>query len=819
MKKRTGLSALLFSCLFFTAFASKDTAKITGKVLDDKNQPVPFANVILYASADSAMVKAEYTKEDGSFELLSVPAGSFWLSVTYVGLPDYVSQPFNIVAGEVKTLGTIAMKSAAVDLTQVTVTAKKPIVEVHPDKTVFNVEGSINATGNNALELLRKAPGVVVDNNDNIMMSGKNGVQVYIDGKPSPLSASDLAAFLKTLQSNEIATIEIITNPSAKYDAEGNAGIINIRIKKDKRLGANANVSGEYSIGKYPQYNGSVNGNYRNKHFNAFGRIGYSDYTNYNYFDLNRDQFGISYDQANDGKSEGTSPSYRLGADFFLGDKQTVGFLVNGSRSDDTWRSKSFTSIYRTGQTTVDSILDASSLQETSRDNYNFNLNYRFDNTKGLVWNIDADYGLYRNDGEEDQPNNYYLGGIPTGTPFRSVHFANNSTTDIDIATFKVDHERPFLKGNLGAGFKIANVQTDNDFDFYNLKNSEPDLDEGRSRKFGYTENVNAAYLSYGRQFEKFGLQLGLRAEQTNAEGDLRAYDSAQDTVFERNYLNFFPSGGLTYQVNPVNSLQLTYSRRIDRPTYQDMNPFENRLDEKTFERGNPNLNPQYTNSFSLSHTYKFMYTTTLSYSRTTDLITRLVDIDQRDTTAGFITWDNLGKQSNLSLGFSIPVQLTKWLNAYTNFSGYRQHNRGDFSDETGTKEVDLTAWAVNGYAQLTFSLPLEMSFELSGWYNSPAIWGGNFKTGHMGSVDAGLQKKVLQGKGNLKLAVSDIFKTTNWAGETFFGQLHINGGGGWDSRRFRASFTYLLGNDQVKAARRRSTGLEDEQNRIKSDN
>lgn len=810
----------LFSFLFFltTAFAGKDTGNITGKVADGDNKPVAYANVLLLAGVDSTLVKAEYTDEEGAFELSNIPAGTYWLSVTFVGMADYVSPPFTLGTGESKAFPSITMHSAGIELAQVTVSARKPIVEVHADKTIFNIEGSINASGNNALELLRKAPGVVVDNNDNIMMSGKNGVQVYIDGKPSPLSASDLAAFLKTMQASEIATIEIISNPSARYDAAGNAGIINIRLKKDKRLGANANVNLDYSVGHLPQYNGSINGNYRSKKVNVFGRLGYSDYQNQNYFGLYREQYGTAYDQQNNGKEDGSSPSLRLGADYFINDKNTVGILVDGKQSDNVWRNTSYTRIYQLGQSVVDSILDAGSTQDFTRNNYNFNLNYRFDNAKGIILNVDADYGLYRNDGQEDQPNRYYNGDNTNGEPFKIKDFANNTETDIDITTFKIDHERPFAKGQLGVGLKYANVETDNTFDFFNVLEGEKNLDTGRSRRFVYSENVNAAYVNYSRQFnDALGIQVGVRAEQTNSDGMLTAYvPITGDSVVERNYLDFFPSGGLTYQLNPMNSLALTYSRRIDRPSYQDLNPFENRLDEKTFEKGNPRLNAQYTHSIALSHTFKYMYTTTLSFSRTTDLISRIVDIDDRDSTASFITWLNLGEQTNTTLNFSVPVQLTKWLNLYFNVNGYRQHNTGDFGDG---KVVDITAWAVNGFAQATVSLPYDLAFEMSGWYNSPSIWEGNFRTKHIGSMDAGIQKKLMNGNANLKLSVSDIFKTSNWAGESFFGDLYIRGGGGWDSRRFKLSFSYSFGNQQVGNARRRTTGLEDEKNRIKSGN
>jgi outer membrane receptor protein involved in Fe transport len=817
MNLRTGLSVLLFSCLFSTAFASKETGKITGKILDNEGKPLPYANVLLYATKDSTLMKAEYTEDDGSFELLNIAAGEYWINVSFVGLPEYNSPPFTLATGQEFVLPDVKLSSKGLDLTEVTVTARKPLVEVHPDKTVFNVEGSINATGNTAMELLRKAPGVVVDNNDNVILSGKNGVRIYIDGKPSQLSNTELAAYLRTIQSSDIATIEVITNPSAKWDAQGNAGIINIRMKKDQRLGGNGSVNLGYGRGDFNNYNGSISGNYRNKMFNTFGSYSLNDGHGSNVFNLYREQIGLVYDQQNLGENEDQSHNFKLGSDFFLNGKNTIGFLVNGYQGEYTGMENSHMKISPIGAPVVDSSLIAQSVHTGKRQNYNFNLNYRFDNGKGVVWNMDADYGFFDNDNENFNPNRMYTGEGGNGSELLSEEiFKNIGPTTIDIYTFKMDHERPLFGGQLGAGAKFSYVTTDNDFRFYNVINNVDILDIDRSNHFVYDENVNALYANYSRQVGKFGFQAGLRAEQTISEGDLEAMKDTNDQNVKRDYLDFFPSAGITYQANQINTFQLTYSRRIDRPSYQDLNPFEGRLDKLTYQKGNPFLNPQYTNSVQLNHTFKYMYNTSLSYSRSTDLMTQLTFIDDRDSNASFITNKNLGEQSNISLTFSAPITLSKWWNLYTNISGYRTRNQGTFPDGY---EVDLTVYAFNFYAQNTVTLPLGFTAELSGWYASPSVWGGTFETEAMWSMDAGLQKKFLQDKLTVKASVSDLFKTNEWDSESFFGPLYMRASGGWDSRRFRINLTYNFGNQQVTASRRRSTGLEDEKNRVKSGN
>ncbi len=291
----------------------------------------------------------------------------------------------------------------------------------------------------------------------------------------------------------------------------------------------------------------------------------------------------------------------------------------------------------------------------------------------------------------------------------------------------------------------------------------------------------------------------------------MRPVDNAE---VKRSYLDFFPSGGITYAANQNNSFQLNYSRRINRPSYQYLNPFQGRLDELTYEQGNPFLRPEYANNLQLTHTFKYRYNTTLSYSHTRDQITRIVDT--AGVSGAYITWLNLADQYAYSLAFSAPVQVRPWWTSFTNLTGSLLQNRADYGDG---KIVDLSAATFNVYSQHTFKLPKSWSVEVSGWYNAPSLWGGNFEMSAMWSIDAGIQKKLFGGKGNLRMAVSDIFKSNRWSGVSRFGVLDSVVSGGWDSRRFRTSLTYNFGNSEVKGARRRSTGLEEEQKRIKSDN
>ncbi len=798
------------SVLFFTGFA-KTTGTVKGKVLDNNKQPLAFANVALRTAKDSTIARVELTLEDGTYRFVNVTNGNYFIEISFVGLATFSTVAFNIEEGDVYDVPLIQMTAQENQLEEVTITAQKPLLELKPGKMVLNVQNSITGAGDNALDLLRKSPGVVIDNNENISLLGKAGVQVYIDDKISPLSGSDLAAFLKTVQASEIESIEIITNPSSKYDAQGNAGIINIKMKRDERLGANANMNLGYSQGEVARYNGSVSGNYKNKALNAFGSYSYTNGENTSFNEFYREQFGFVFDQISNQENEWTSNNYRFGTDFFVGDKHTLGFLVNGFITDSKNFSKSTALIGMAGESSIDSILIAESNSVFDRQNTNFNINYKFDSKDGKTVNIDADYGLFKIEGNDFQPNAYYNSTETILLSQNDVFM--NTPTDIDIASFKVDYEQPFLKGQLGAGVKFSYVQTDNAFNFFNDVNGERTLNKAVTNQFEYTENVNAAYANYSQQIDKISINAGLRLEQTNSESNLTSFVQTDDENVKRNYLDLFPSAGISYAMNDKHSFQLNYSRRINRPNYQDLNPFRMRLDELTFEKGNPFLQPEYTNKISFTHSFMYAINTTFSFDYTKDLIARLTDAETEKS--AFITYRNVADQYSYSLNVSGALPITEWWSTYTSLTGFYQENRADFGDG---KTLDLNVTSFNAYGQHTFQLPKEFAMEISGWYSSPSIWKGSFEMEDMWQLNAGISKKILNGRGNLKLAINDIFKTQVWSGVSQFGDLYMVARGGWDSRRVNLNFSYMFGNTNVKS-RRRKTGLEEESGRVKSDN
>ncbi len=807
--------SLLFSIVLLHTLilqAQNVETGVRGRVVDENKEPIGFATLTLFSVTDSIMKKAGYSEDDGSFSFIYIQPGTYYLNISFVGYDVHSSTPFVIQSDKITVLGQIEMIPFATQLGEVIVASTRPVIEVKPDKTVFNVEGSINAIGNDALELLRKAPGVVVDNNEQLMLIGKTGVRVYIDGKQSILKGNDLANYLKTLQSTQIEAIEVITQPSSRYEAEGNAGIINIRLIKDKSLGTNATISLNHNQAKHGRSNGNLSINNRTRNLNVFGNINIAQGANSNFNDFERITPGIYADQNSHSNRNWDNKSLRAGADLTTGKFSTLGVLVDGYLNDDFSRSSVNTRISPALGIPTTEILLGSNDIGNHRNNYNANLNYRLDKKNGTVLNLDADYGTFSSDGDSYQPNFYY--DATTGQLLSERIFNALTETIIDIQTFKLDYEKNLLGGSAGAGFKIAMVNTNNDYQFFDIIDESPVVNIDRTNQFDYTENINAGYVNYKRQWKKIGLQLGVRVEQTDSKGELTSLKPQDDQTVKQDYIDVFPSGGLTYQLHQKHTLRLTYSRRIDRPSYQDLNPFEFQLDELTFQKGNPFLRPQYSNSIQVGHTYNYTLNTTLTYTRTNNLMAQLTDT--ASTRAAFITTANVAEQDVYSLGISYPFAVSKAWNVFANASVSNTHNRADFGDD---KIVDIRATTFNIYAQNSFILPKNFTLELSGWYNSPGIWGGNFATDEIWAIDAGIQKKIWKNRGNIKLGISDIFFSQQWAGENHFGGLSMKASGGWESRQVKMNFTYLMGNTQVKGSRRRATGLEAESKRIKSEN
>jgi len=650
----------------------------------------------------------------------------------------------------------------------------------------------------------------LLDKDDNITLAGKTGVQVYIDGRVTPLSAQELAHYLKSLQSKKIEAIEIITNPSAKYDAAGNAGIINIRMVKNKSFGTNATINAGWNIGETAKYNAGASLNYRDKHINIFSSYNYNYAPYRQNLEVKRTVLDSLFNQSGTFRDLRRSHNYKAGVDYLINKKNTIGILVNGVYSTPQSSTYSRTIISSMKSKIEDRLLIADNDNTMTRYNVNVNLNYSYYSPNGTSLVVNADRGSYHNNSNQYQ-RNYYFDPLQQASK-GIVIYHMLSPAHIRIHSIKSDFEKNCMKGKIGMGIKSASVKTDNIFERYDVTGSREFIDTERSNHFLYKERINALYVNYNRQYKTFMIQAGIRAENTFSEGLTHDLPSTgRSSSFSRSYTNLFPTAAITFNKNPKKQWGFTYGRRIDRPAYQDLNPFEFKLDEYTFMKGNINLRPQYTNSFGITHSYKMKLNIAANYSHVKDMFAQV--IDTVENSKAFFSKKNLATQDIISLNVSYPFQYKAYslfTNVSTNYSKYR-------ADYGAGRSINLKAFAFNLFVQNSLKFRKTWTAELNGFYNAPTVYMGSFKGRSIYNVDAGLSKQILKNKATIKASVSDVFRslqyrfTSNFAGQ----EMNIRMRG--ESRQFKLMFTYRFGNNSVKPARQRTTGAEEELKRTQS--
>jgi iron complex outermembrane recepter protein len=800
------LPIILFVLSSLTGF----TQKITAVVLNEDSSKVGACSISLINISTKKIIKLTTTNNQGAFSFENIQADSFKIDISHVGYANFTTAVFVLQKDEIKKLGNIILQKSKNNLSEVVVTSKRQMLEVKADKMVVNVEGTINAVGSDALELIRKSPGVAVDKDENIQMSGKSGVQIYIDGKPSPLSGEDLANYLKSVQSSQIDALELITNPSAKYEAAGNAGIINIRLKKNRSIGTNGSVLAGYAIGVKSKYNGGFNINNRTKNVNVFANYNYSYLDNRIDFKTYRKLADTTFDLRADRGFLNKTHGFKTGIDIFQNKTTTWGFLVTGNLTNSNPNGKSDNVIIANNTNTIIKILESNSNQIGSDNNVNFNANYKYANAKNRVLNIDADFGTFKLTRDLYQPNIYY--DATKTNILNEVNYNLLSLANINIYSFKTDYEQPFAKGTIGIGGKFSYVTNDNNFKRYDVLSSIIKiLDVSKSNQYNYRENVNALYVNYNRNWKNIQLQAGLRTEQTYSSGTSyailpnEAVDYNSVKKFNRNYINLFPSAGISFVKNPISTWNITAGRRVDRPNYQDLNPFEFKIDEYSSRRGNTELIPQFSYNVAVTNAYKNKLISKLSFSNVTNFIGRVVDTAERSKS--FISPRNIASQNIIGL-FESYQYSKKWYTGVYTANAFFTNFKADFGG--GNRIINTKATAVIVTMQNSFKLIHDWTVELNGNYNSPTVNAAAQEKVKWG-IDIGAQKLILKGQGNIKFSATDIFWTNYDRSLLVFGAQVIEGQFKRESRQFKLNLTYRFGNNQIKSSRNRASGLEEE--------
>ncbi len=810
-------------------YAQNKPGKISGTVLNADKKPVVSATVQLLKATGNALVKTAITDNTGNYSFEKIAEGNYIISITAAGFAKKQTEVITIsTAVPTVNMPATGLAVQSKSLEAVTVTAAKPFIEQKPDRTIVNVEASPTNAGATALEVLEKSPGVSVDNDGNISLKGKQGVIVMMDGKPTYLSPADLANVLRNLPASALDQIELMTNPSAKYDAAGNSGVINIKTKKGKVKGSNGSISlgntsalfrnnGKEELTFKPTL--SVNYNYKKNKVNFFGNFVYN-------YREGRGILDITSRYYEDGKQldsisrmntyfrfRNNNYTLKMGMDYTPNKKNTFGIVLNGFLF--AGRPTPFTSnAFSTLDGDVFSRLDSKTENKLSWNNFSTNLNYKhsFD-TAGTEITLDLDYAHYKNVSDQLLRTGFFDGNYNQTAD--SMFLKGHLPASINIFSLKSDFNHTLKNGvKLEAGIKASYVKSDNLVDYMRKMggNWAPDA---RNNHFIYTENINAAYLNANKSFKKWDVQTGLRMENTNTKG----VQTTNNSVVKRSYVSLFPSVFVSYNLDKQNTFTVSASRRLQRPNYQDLNPFTFFLDSLSYRQGNPYLTPQFSYNYELKHTYKSKLSTTLNYTMTTDVISQIIK-RQRGTNnelVGFLTIDNIAKFSNMGIAVSSPVKFAKWWNANLFANVYRNHYQGTYISTENTQNVvvdlDMAFTSFSFNINNSFTIGKGWTAELSGWYNYKNVQQLNLAL-PMGQMNIGLAKNnLLKGKASLRLTARDPFGWQKYRASTKYGNVDFSLTNRWDNRQYGVNFTYRFGKQQGQS--RRKSATEEEQQRV----
>lgn len=770
--------------------------QVSGSLKNQKNEPVPYATVLLFKATDSAMVKAEVSDTAGLFNL-SLPntTDKYFLEIQTMSYSSHYSAPF---VGNTN-LGEIILKTDN-EIKEVELTFQKPMFEVTGRGMIVNVEASPILSSGNTQEALSKIPGMVVNQDGSLSLKGKHNVVIYMDGKPTNMDQRDLVILLENTPASEIEKIEVFETPPAKYEAAGNAGIINIVRKKGTNLGFNGAAGLNTGYGNYPKFSPWIYGNHRSKKLNIYGSSWYynsqTGHTGTADMIMNIDGEESSF--FNDKKNifSPTGFGARYGVDYSLGKKNTIGYLGVAYNGQSLGDAPSTVTVTGPAASNYDYI-------DTENDLLYFwygqthNLNFTRDIGKGESLNIDVDY-IQRGSGNETSVLNKYFRNDTAQTP---NYIEQQGDTKTKIALAKLDYEKTIFKSwALETGAKASWVQIKNEFLSFNGTNSNDVVkNDNASNDFNYDEAIYAAYASVAKKWkDRWFVDLGVRYEYTKADG----YSPTLDSTFNRGYGSFFPNVALSYTVPKKYSLSASATRRVQRPNYYQLNPFSTQENQFNFNNGNPFLKAQFTDVAKISWGLRNAFFFTLSASQTLGQMTQVID-QQEDLERQIHTVMNVDDFFNYSFNITAPAKIYEWWTMNWNLTLYHNRLKSDF--EFGSVGYQINSFNLN--MQQMFTLPKGFKFELSGFYNHDSYWNIYFVEPHY-KLDCGISKTIKNWRFNL--AFKDFLNIREGNGGVFQNDIKMPTTYKPESRKVMLNVVYKFGNKKVKKERKRSTGSED---------
>lgn len=788
--------------------AQEQTFSLKGTVKDENAAFLDYATLSLLNSKDSSVVSVIFSDEKGNYSFKNIKKGHYLVQASMVGFQDGHSEAILFSAPTEKpySVKDIILKPASEALKEVVITVQKPLIERKADMLVVNVENSTLAAGNNALDILERSPGISVDKDDNISLQGKQGTLILIDGKETHLSPTQLANLLRSTDGNTIQSLEIISNPSAKYDAKGTAGIINIKLKKNKLTGTNGSLSLSGGYGNAHKTSNSLSLNHKNGKINVYGT--------YNYLNNKGNQdIGIyrlvgpevsftSFDQLTKLNDQRNNHSARAGIDYQTSEKNTLGFQASLNKTLNSTLNSNTTNIGSV-HSALDSVLRGNTTSERKFSSYSLSLNNAYNiDTLGRKLSADLDFSEFTDDNTANYGNYFYdAGGIDLQNP---IILRSNMPSTIRIQTAKVDYTHPLNKDSkLETGLKFALVNSDNDMHYEKQIHESWENMPDRTNHFIYDERVAAAYLNYNFNFHKIGIQTGLRTEYTFSDGNSITLNKR----VKRDYIDLFPNVSFHYSASDNHQFSLNYSKRINRPYYGNLNPFTYFLDEYTSERGNPYLQPEYTQAFEFNYTLLQRFNFSSGLNLTRDAIVESMEQDDiKKTTTVFR--DNFASSETWFINVNAPIKVTKFWNSNTNFTAFY----------LGFKSADVNnpfqsgQFAAQVYNNNTFTISKTFRAEATLNYQSPLAY-SIYKIEQQWSVDGGLNKSFQNNKVNLKLAVSDIFNTKTQNIVTNHDNLNASINQKRETRIMRLTLSYNFGSSKI--ARKNLDQASDEKKRV----
>ncbi len=800
---------IFFASILSATLVAGQSVSIKGQITTTDKRPLAGSSVSLLNGKDSAIVKTVIVDDNGGFVFNQVKEGVYLLLTAAVGYKKQYSTGITVHQQNI-TLPVIQLQLAdAAELSSVTVTANKSFVEQKIDRTVVNVDALISNTGSNALEVLEKTPGVMVDENGGITLKGKAGVLILIDDKPTYLSAADLATYLRSLPSSMLDKIELMDNPPAKYDASGNGGVINIKTKKSKTKGFNGSVSASLGQAVYARTTESANFNYYSGKINLFLNAGYSIQKNFRELEIDRSYFDAAghltsdFRQTNYFTPVNRSPNIKIGFDHYISSKTTWGMVYTGSLANRNEYRPTFSNVYNSSAS-LDSSIAANNTSTSffKKNGVNLNYTHKYDTT-GKVLSFDMDYIHYSSGADHSFLNSTYLAG---GSLKSSQQITAQLPSHISIYAAKVDYTQSLPgKAKMEAGLKSSYVTSDNEANYFNVVSGVSSIDYNNTNHFIYRENINAGYLNFNKEFKRISIQAGLRAENTNGNGHQLGNAYKPDSTFDKHYTSLFPTAFVSYKLDSAGSdlLNFSYGRRIDRPNYQDLNPFVFILDKFTAFAGNPFLRPQFSNDFKIAYTHKNKFTISAQYIHTSDV--QIETIEQNGSV--FISRNgNIGKWDYLVISLDLTLRPAKWwtINTYTDLFNYQVYTGQVYGGNIQTRSPYIFAQVNN-----QFTLGKGWSAETGGFYCSPRHQ-AQFDKIAFGQLNMGLQKKCWNNKATVKLAARDIFNTNTSTGFiTNIPNVIAHYANQFHNQSFIVSFTYSFGK-QVTDQQKRKIGSAD---------